>query len=91
MKLKLSKDAKHWWKLWSVWCSFAALLLTGFEMSAQAGLSIAPLWREIIGEESYLKVMASLMTLSMATRFIRQTCISVKENSDVEESDSPAS
>lgn len=89
--ISLSKDVRHWRRLWSVWCSAAVAVVSGLEIASQLGLGVAPLWREILDPETYPKIVAGLSTLGIVARFIKQSCLSVEEEKNVSESDSPAS
>lgn len=89
--IALSKDFKHGHRLWSVWCAALIAIVSGMEIASQMGLGIAPLWKEIIDPETYPKIVAGLSTLGIVARFIKQSCLSIEENSNVQESDSPAS
>jgi len=89
--ISLSKDIKHWRRLWSVWISVVVTLVSGIEIAAQLGLGIAPLWREIISVETYPKIVATLSTLNIVARFIKQSYLHVEETNHVSETDSPAS
>lgn len=89
--ISLSKDFKHGHRLWSVWCAVAVALVSAMEIASQMGLGIAPLWKEIIDPEAYPKIVAGLSTLGIVARFIKQSCLSVEEEKNVSESDSPAS
>ena len=92
MKFELSKDSRHWHRLWSVWCAFAVVVVSCMEIASQMGLGIAPLWKEIIDPDTYPKIVAGLSTLGIVARFIKQSCLSIKENEIVStQSDSPAS
>ena len=77
--ISLSKDFKHGHKLWSVWCAAGVVILSAMEMASQMGMGIAPLWKEIIPDDKYPVVVAALSSLGIAARFIRQTCLTVKE------------
>ena len=72
MKFELSKDSRHWHRLWSVWCAVAVVIVSGMEMASQMGLGIAPLWKEIIDPDTYPKIVAGLSTLGIVARFIKQ-------------------
>lgn len=89
--IQLSKDFRHGHRLWSVWCAIAVALVSAMEIASQMGLGIAPLWKEIIDPETYPKIVAGLSTLGIVARFIKQGCLSIEDNSNVQESDSPAS
>lgn len=89
--ISLSKDLKHWRRLWSVWLSAAVTVVSGMEIAAQLGLGIAPLWREIVSPETYPKIVASLSTLNIVARFIKQSYLHTEEEKHVSESDSTAS
>lgn len=82
MKIELSKDFKRWPRLWSVWCAAGVVLISCMEMASQIGLGIAPLWKEIIPDGYYPIVVASLSTLGVVARFIKQTCLTIKEGED---------
>ena len=72
MKIELSKDFKHWPRLWSVWCAAGVITVSVLEIASQMGLGIAPLWKEIISPDVYPKVVAGLSTLGIVARFIKQ-------------------
>lgn len=72
MKFELSKDSRHWHKLWSVWCAAGVMIISVLEVASQMGLGIAPLWKEIISPDVYPKVVAGLSTLGIVARFIKQ-------------------
>lgn len=83
----LSKDAKYAHRLWSVWLSLAVVVVSTLEALHLLGIHVLPLWRDVISQENYPIIVATLGTVGVVARLLRQACLDIKETANESESD----
>lgn len=71
--ISLSKDAKHAHRLWSSWISVLVILVSVLEAVHVYGVQLLPIWRDVIPQDSYPIVVASLATAGFVARFLKQS------------------
>lgn len=89
--IKLSKDAKHAHRLWSSWISALVILVSVLESVHVYGAQLLPIWRDVIPQDSYPIVVASLATAGFIARFLKQSWLAHPEVENEPKTDQAAS
>lgn len=71
-KIVLTRDAKHWHKLWSSWLYAGLMIVTVLEGLSQFASAIIPIWQGVLSHEQYVLLVAVVSTMHQVARFIKQ-------------------
>lgn len=83
-KIELTKDAKHWHRLWSVRLAALMGVITAIEYGAQIIAMIVPNFSGFLDEKEYGITMAVLLSIQQVAKFIKQPSLSEDVNNERE-------
>lgn len=74
--IELTKDSKHFAKLWSTWLYFLLMAVTALEGLSQVVAIALPHWEGLMTQKEYMVFVALTSTVQTVSRFIKQSKLS---------------